>query len=749
MNLHPQNTLSSAETVTIKQVAEALGRDLSSVKRRAAKQQWLFREEAVRGGRRRLYPIASLPPEIRQALNERAGIEAAQAVLDQGAAELAEMQGARTYAQQRKAEESDQAEQRRAEKAAGMRQFAALPADSPRRLRAKARETALLSMWQLRRERKLALRPAMVEFVRRANEGEVGLPDHVWQWMPTYQGRVALTEATLRRWHYDYQAQGLWGLVDGYGVSKGRFKVREIEGLEAFVIGLMVEQPHIGPKQVKDAVKAIHPDKDQVSLKGYERFMKQWKADNAQAFTYVTNPDAWKNQYMAAVGSQHERIVRLNQVWELDSTPGDWELVDGRHSVIGVIDLYSRRFKLYVSKTSTARAICQVFRRAALDWGICEAARTDNGKDYTSNQFTSVLRDLEVAHELCMPFASEQKGTVERTFRTMSHGILELLPGFIGHNVAERKAIEARKSFAQRIMTPGETVKVELTSEELQQRLDEWCRIYHHQSHQGLDGKSPFEVATAWTQPVRRIQDERALDLLLAEIGGTRVVSKKGIRFEGHSYDAPELFEHVGREAVLKRDEADIGRLYVYVEGEFVAVAECAELLGISRRERAAAAKAAQKKFLAAQRREYQDYNRQVGKNIGQLVIEHQLEQCENIETLHRPSIDYTPEGLKQAGHAARHGLSPQPTTATPEQDEARRQLADEMAAEAAAPVAQIETPRRRFQRWQRLDQRVKAGEVLTSDENRFYTAYPRSAEYAAENAVYEDCRDLYPGART
>lgn len=698
-------------------------------------------------GQRRLgskaieYALGVLPKETQKALNRRAAIEAAQARLDSAAEELAPAmtpdESAQAYARGLREAEEEKNHQRRADKQAGMKQFAALPSDSPKRLRAKARETVILSMWDFRRRGDLTMRAAMVEFAELASAGDTSLPESVWQWMPEVKGHRTITYPTLRRWHYDYREHGIWGLVDGYGARKAQFKVRLIEGLEPIVIGLMLEQPHITPKKVKRYIQAEKPALDQVSIKGYERFMKWWKAENAQAYTYATNPDAWKNNYMAAVGSHHERIERLNQVWELDSTPGDWLLADGRHSVIGAIDLYSRRKKLYVSKTSTAKAVCQVFRRAALDWGICEIARTDNGNDYVSQQFTSVLRDLEVEQELCLPFASEQKGTIERAFRTMSHGILDMLPGFIGHNVAERKVIEARKSFAQRIMTQGETVEVEMTSDELQRILDQWCSIYHHTQHSGLDGKTPFEVANAWTAPVSRINDERALDLLLAEIGGTRVIGKKGIRFEGNAYDAPELFEHVGQSAVLKRDEADIGRLYVYVDGEFIAIAECAELLGISRKERAAASTAAQKRFRAAQDKELREHRKLIKRNAAQVVLEHQLEQIQNIESLHRPSIDHTPEGLRQAQRAGQRELPPMPEPATPAQSDARQQLAAEMS--GAAPVTEVDTPKRRYQRWLRLDRRVHAGEQLEAIDQRFHKSYTATDEYRSMTSVYDD----------
>ncbi|MDC8804254.1 Mu transposase C-terminal domain-containing protein [Halomonas pacifica] len=725
-------------TTTIREIAAALGISRQGAVKRAAAGGWTYTEVKGRGGRQRRYPINQLPAEIREALaTQRAAAAVSERMREwEQGPEGRALQEAAAYArEQREAEEAKRAA-RRARKESGMAQFAALPADHPKRQRAKARESALLALWDFQRQRHLTLGAALELFSAGANAGDIYLPEGVWEWMPHYQGRRALTAATLKRWHLAYRNEGIHALVDGYGARKGRFKVLDIPGLDRVVIGLMLEQPHITPKKVKAYVAAKHPEMDQLSVTSYRRFMDHWREQNAQAYTYATNPDQWKNHYMAAVGSHHERIERLNQVWELDSTPGDWLLADGRHSVIGVIDLYSRRLKLLVSKTSTALAVCQVFRRATLDWGICEIARTDNGKDYVSRQFTSALRDLEVEQELCVPFASEQKGTVERAFRTMSHGILDLLPGFIGHNVAERKVIEARKSFAQRVMTPGETVQVEMTSEELQQLLDQWCEIYHHTAHSGLAERSPFEVANAWAQPVRRIQDERALDLLLAEIAGTRTIRKKGIALDNHYYDAPELFEYVGQEAVIKRDEADIGRVYVYVEGEFVAVAECAELLGISRKERAAAARAAQRRFMAAQQQEYRQFKKGVDKNIGRVVLDHQLEQIHNIETLHRPSIDHTPEGLRQAGRAAGRELPPIAET-TPQQDDARAQLAAEMA--AAAPVAEVDTPKRRYERWLRLDRRAQGGERLPEGEATFYRSYPGTEEYRSMKGFYDD----------
>ena len=235
--------------------------------------------------------------------------------------------------------------------------------------------------------------------------------------------------------------------------------------------------------------------------------------------------------------------------------------------------MYSRRCKYFVSKTSTATAVKQVIRRCILDWGMPQGVRTDNGKDYVSIEVDTLLADLSIGNEVCIPFASEEKGTIERLNRTMSHGILELLPGFIGHNVSERKAIESRKSFAKRVMTPGETVHVELTAAELQQLLNDWCdHVYAKNPHSGLNGQTPWAVANAWTQPIRRIQEEHALDELMASIAGFRIVGKKGIHFDRRIFIDPtgQLYMHVGEPVTLRYDEQDISRLAVYRDGQFV-----------------------------------------------------------------------------------------------------------------------------------------------------------------------------------
>jgi putative transposase len=686
------------------------------VREKAKRDGWESRKRSF--GKGLEYHIASLPEETRVAICKARALAAA-----------AEHAAAEEQA------ESATTAKRHATREQALVVFNALPAGY-KKDRARAREFILLQGWRFIDDHQLQKTRGILTYCDALKTREIPIPAKHAAYLPHQHGVPNLDRATFLRWESKYRELGLMGLVDGYTGRKS--KIDGNDDLKRVVLGCLLRHPHITAKKIKAYIEAAHPDLNIVSISAIERWVANWKDENAQLWTYVTNPDKWKNVYLPAFGDQHEQIERLNQLWELDSTPGDWMLTDGRHSVLGVIDLQSRRLKLLVSKTSKALAVCQVFRRAVLEWGVPEGVRTDNGKDYVSEQFSGALRELEIPQQLCVPFASEQKGTIERSLQTMSHGILDLLPGFIGHNVAERKIIEARKSFAQRIMQPGETVEVALSSEQLQAVLDKWVEhVYHHDAHSGLDGRTPWQVATAWNGPVRRIHNERALDMLLAEVAGTRTIGKQGIQFERHLYVAGELGPYIGEEVQLRRDEQDIGRLYVYrMTGEFLCIAEAPRILGISPAEAAAAAKAHAKKVLAAQRDELKAAKRTVQENITEVVIAHRVAESEKLAALPRPGLSYSTAGLNAAAEAAQ-ARDGQPTA--PATVDADRLAAFQATFEQPAKVLEIEDPRRLHAYWLRVGERVDNGHLVNDEERNGWEIYRHSDQYRSQQAFFEE----------
>ena len=128
----------------------------------------------------------------------------------------------------------------------------------------------------------------------------------------------------------------------------------------------------------------------------------------------------------------------------------------------------------------------------------------------------------------------------------MQHGCIELIPGFIGHDVKDRKKIEAHKSFAARLgVDDKDAFAVELSRDQLQEYVDRWVNAkYAHRKHGGLKGDTPFAKAASWTGPIRQIDNPAALGVLFAPIAGKdgfRTVKQTGIQLDGEHFSHHSL----------------------------------------------------------------------------------------------------------------------------------------------------------------------------------------------------------------
>ena len=499
------------------------------------------------------------------------------------------------------------------------------------------------------------IEPATRAFIEAFNSHSLELPEIVTTFVPK------VSRATLMRWRSAYAERGPAGLACHYKPVKVSLIDSQPELLD-FAEGIMAKMPHTSPANMLRAMEGQFDQRDDIRLPAKRTigsWMASWKVKNKRLFTAVANPDAYKNSYLTAAGDAAENVVRLNQLWEMDSSPADLMCTDGRFTIISCIDVYSRRAVFQVRKSSDSYGVVLTARKALLDWGIDgqgeQRIRVDNGSDYASHYFQKVADTLDIKLVSTDPYAGEQKPFVERLFRTFAHGLVELLPGFIGHNVAERKAIEAQFSFADRLKRKAgsskNVIEVTMSSDDLQKFCDRWIdTFYMHDSHDGLDGKTPNQMVQAWMEPVRRIDNERVLDLLLEPIPGNkgeRTVQKKGIKLDGGWYVAGELGSRVGDRLMVRYDSADIGRIYLFeLSGAFVCMAENPAITGISREELARAMKKEQKK-IAEQKAELKKKGRQIdqGELVEKIFARRERELAEeqaNVAQLPRRSQEHT-----------------------------------------------------------------------------------------------------------
>lgn len=679
-----------------------------AIQLRAAREEWDWRQRNARGGGRE-YPVLALPQAARLEIARRTAAEAADyerpsapkprkaAAAPRGAVSLTGLQ--------------DETLARMEAQAAVVRAYHAYRATCG-----------------------LGVEKALTQFCALYSDEVI----QVAPWVREQIGRVS--KNSVRTWDRTLAEHGLAGLAPRYGNRAGTGILDTDQEMQTFVLGMLADAPHVASALVYKGLKARFKDRELPSLRSVQRFIERWKDRNKQLFEKVSNPDAWRSKYKAATGSRSEGIVRLNQVWEMDSTPADLMLADGkRHVLIGIIDVYSRRKRLMVSRTSSAAAVASAFRGAIVAWGVPEQVRIDNGADYVSRHMRRAYDALGVDTDICPPFTPEGKPHIERAFHTFSHDLLELQGGFVGHNVAERKAIEARKSFAQRLMTRGETVEMRMTAEELQTFCDKWCEdLYHHNPHSGLNGKTPFQMAAAWTAPIKRIENERALDVLLSPTDGDgwRVVTKKGIRIDGAQFDHQFLGGMEGQRVQVLFDDADYGFVYVFAEdGEFVCKAMCPERVGVSRIEVAAARKARQNQVMAEGMKQLRQAKKDARtKDVVGDILTARAEEAGKLVHFPTRAEGYSTPALEQAARAGR--VMPDPAPVRTEGDHQRRlALVEELRSIKPARDERAEK-RARVERALEIERLLEAGCDVDADDRRWFEGYRDHPEFQTQKEM-------------
>jgi len=484
------------------------------------------------------------------------------------------------------------------------------------------------------------------------------------RWVKDHLRGGNISAASVLRWQKDLQKKGLCALAGRYGNRKGSSVLDTDPELNGFMEALIFEYPDAGASDYMRVMRACFGRNNvQVSLRALQRWTKDWKRKNERVLLAVSNPDDWKNKFMSAFGSASADILRLNQRWELDSTPADVHLTDGRYSIVAMIDVYSRRPLMHVAKTSSAAAVAAMLRRAIMQYGVPESVKIDNGQDYASKCIKRLCTGLNIEQHFSTPFSGWEKPHVERFFRTFSHEVCEMLPGYSGHNVADAQKLRARHSFADQLFKKNTVVDVKLSAAQLQAICDDWVNgIYMQRKHSGI-GMSPLEKVAQWEGGIRTIDNERALDLLLADVpgDGTRSVTKKGIRitWEGepapHYYAGACLFEVPSREKVTVRFDplGDMGKLYVFFRKAYLGIAECPELCGFDRNEFAAGLKkkgalrmSEERKVIKQKRKELKAYS------VTEKMAEEAHAAAATVALMPAEAIPHTTTELSAAGDA-------------------------------------------------------------------------------------------------
>lgn len=542
--------------------------------------------------------------------------------------------------------------------------------------------------------------------------------------------------------------------VDRGGARRGCGILDRAHGGEVkkFVLALVAKQPHLSAGAIRDAVVGYFGDPIEVAnsstgeltsvpvppLRTFQNDIKRWKIEHEVVLTAITDPDRFNSKYRPAGRNSYSWVTRPNQLWQIDASPADVLTLDGRMTIYVALDIATRRIMIYVTRTPRSEAVQLLIRRAILAWGVPAKIKTDNGSDFVANATTRLFAWLGIETETSTPFSPWEKGHVERAIGTVQHGLMPLLDGFIGHNVADRKKIEARRAFAQRLGVSDEKAfSVELTAADLQTKCDRWVEIeYMQRPHAGLKGKTPLQKLAESADAIRTV-DERALDALLlpAASGATRKVTKFGVRIGHLDYRcSPAL---LGTTVHVRMDPSDLGRVLLFAEdgAKYLGEAICYEAAGISARESEAARHEDQRRFIAGQKAELDAHTRALkGTSLLDLTLRHKAEAAGKLVVLPRPQVEHTTPQIA----AAIDAVTERPA----------EQLQPAAAAAHAAVVAAIEAgeppvvtnfpepPRQRYARAVDLEKRIAAGEAVDPKEALWLGGYQQSNEYRSHRGM-------------
>lgn len=560
----------------------------------------------------------------------------------------------------------------------------------------------------------------------------------------------SLTPRTLARWRAARASGGATRLaVDRGAARRGTSVLDRANGgeVKTYLLALLAKQPQLTAHHLRSlaadrfpAIRLGGQPRPLPPVRTFQYALKAWREEYRNELTAIRDPDGFKSRVrFAARVAQPAR--RLNEVWQIDASPADILTTDGRVSIYACIDIYSRRMIGLVSKTPRASAVGLLIRKAILAWGVPERVKTDNGSDFAAHESKRLLSALGIDYEFAPPFSPEKKGHVERAIGTLQRGLMRTLEGFIGHSVAERKIIEGRKSFSRRLgEAPEDAFEVALSPADLQARMDEWCAVnYGGRPHSALKGLSPFAMAASYAGTVRRLEDERALDMLLAPAAGKdgrRVVTKSGIRIDGTFYIGG--FLEVGAEVHVRMDPADLGRAHVYSLDGLTYLGEviAPELAGIDPAAAIAKVRAEQKRFMDEALTPVRKQARAIkAKDIAPALHRQALVEAGKLAEFPRRAETYSTPALTAAGTAA-DGPSAEPVHSA-DVIALQKKLLAEAAAPSVTPLRTEETAHQRWKRARALEATLAAGQRPSPEELLWLGGYRAGPEYRGFALTY------------
>lgn len=201
----------------------------------------------------------------------------------------------------------------------------------------------------------------------------------------------------------------------------------------------------------------------------------------------------------------------------------------------------------------------QQYPRIRHDWephGVMIELVVDNGAEFHSRSLENACLTLGIEIHYSPRKRPWFKGKVERLLRTMNAAIAHGVPGSTFSNIFERSDYDPAKHAVVRLSTLQEIARMWVVD------------VYHERPHRALKER-PIDMWRTGIAPedIRLPDDPDSLSAILGR-SDTRVLTHKGVEFDGLFYNSPEMIALRRREGDrlnvdIRIDDGDIGWIYV------------------------------------------------------------------------------------------------------------------------------------------------------------------------------------------
>jgi len=554
------------ESYTAKELAELLGMSERAVQLKAAKEGWPFEEQVGRGrgGKRRVYPMASLPPATREAISNAlmASAPAIDAPAVPEAAPAPAVQATPTAsltAHQRETALARLAFVREIERAAALT----------------GKEKAIRNLLKALADGSLA--PRLAGLVSKAND--------------RYGDGSKRSLGLSRRRLYDWCAKFAEG---GEAALAPRHQGKDMRVPEWASAFLAIWQVPSKPSVV-DAYRRFTEERagEAPSIFAVRRFLEKMAMPDREAGRRTGN---------ALLKLRPHKLRKTGEYWAGDFYTADGTTFDAeiQHPIHGqpfkpevtlVVDVVTRRcVGLSLGESESAFTVLDALRVACLYGGIPCIFYVDNGSGYKNAVMTGealgMMARLDIEMRNSIPGIPRGKGLMERAVQTICVSAAKRLPSCTHDDMDRDAGKKVHKITRADLKTHGKS-RLLPTFEEFKQvllkRVDEYNASPHRSLPMVVDpstGKrrhmSPDEHWNSFRErgfmplPVpEAIRDELFMP------GTPRKVANGMVRLFNERYFANELADFHGDYVEVRYDIWDASRVYCWTtDGEKICTAE-------------------------------------------------------------------------------------------------------------------------------------------------------------------------------